>query len=150
MRCLTATLGCALLLACASNARRAPSEEQAVLSATPTQTGSAESTATPAAASAAERPEVHAGAQPKPGERVRQALLDDHCGENATPIAFYYHGGRPFAQRALGDGCRPLYLIECAENGTCAESREQEAGMWCCGEPSQSGAQSTAHAEHRR
>lgn len=81
--------------------------------------------------------------QPKPGERVRQPLLDDHCGELAAPIAFYYHGGRPFAQRALGDGCRPLYMTECADNGECSQSSEQEQGMWCCSDP----AQQTAHAE---
>jgi hypothetical protein len=81
--------------------------------------------------------------QPKPGERVRQPLLDDHCGELAAPVAFYYHGGRPFAQRALGDGCRPLYMTECADNGECSQSSEQEQGMWCCNEP----AQQTAHAE---
>jgi hypothetical protein len=81
--------------------------------------------------------------QPKPGERVRQPLLDDHCGELAAPVAFYYHGGRPFAQRALGDGCRPLYMTECADNGECSQSSEQEQGMWCCSEP----AQQTAHAE---
>jgi hypothetical protein len=81
--------------------------------------------------------------QPKPGERVRQPLLDDHCGELAAPVAFYYHGGRPFAQRALGDGCRPLYITECADNGECSQNSEQEQGMWCCSQP----AQQTAHAE---
>ena len=81
--------------------------------------------------------------QPKPGERVRQPLLDGHCGELAAPVAFYYHGGRPFAQRALGDGCRPLYMTECADNGECSQSSEQEQGMWCCSDPTQQ----TAHAE---
>src|SRR5688572_2131630 len=80
--------------------------------------------------------------QPKPGERVRQPILDDHCGELAAPVAFYYHGGRPFAQRALSDGCRPLYITECADNGECSQSSEQEQGMWCCAEPTQH-----AHAE---
>lgn len=82
-------------------------------------------------------------AQPKPGERVRQPLLDSHCGESASPTAFYYHGGNPVAQRALGDGCRPLYLVECADDGTCSENREQEPGMWCCGDPTPT----TAHAD---
>ena len=85
------------------------------------------------------------GAQPKPGERVRQPLLDDHCGDIAVPVAFYYHGGRPFAQRALGDGCRPLYIAECDEQGDCSQGSEQEQGMWCCSDPSQT----TAHAERR-
>jgi hypothetical protein len=86
-----------------------------------------------------------AAATPKPGQRVRQPLLDSHCGETPSPTAFYYHGGNPVAQRALGDGCRPLYLIECSEDGTCTENREQEPGMWCCGDPSPQ----TAHADRR-
>jgi len=104
----------------------------------------------PAAPAADPRPssqtlavEPIAAHQPKPGERVRQPLLDDHCSELAAPVAFYYHGGRPFAQRALGDGCRPLYITECADNGECSQSSEQEQGMWCCNEP----AQQAAHAE---
>lgn len=87
--------------------------------------------------------QVGSSQQPKPGERVRQPLLDDHCGEQAAPVAFYYHGGQPFAQRALGDGCRPLYLTECEDNGDCSQNSEQEQGMWCCTEPTPQ----TAHAE---
>jgi hypothetical protein len=83
--------------------------------------------------------------QPKPGERVRQPLLDDHCADTTAPVAFYYHGGRPFAQRALGDGCRPLYITECEDNGECSQGSEQEQGMWCCGDPSPA----TAHADRR-
>jgi hypothetical protein len=88
---------------------------------------------------------VEQARQPKPGERVRQPILDEHCSEVAAPVAFYYHGGRPFAQRALSDGCRPLYITECEDNGECAQSSEQEQGMWCCSDPTQQ----TAHAERR-
>jgi len=70
--------------------------------------------------------------QPKPGERVRQASLDANCEEPAKALAFYYHGGRPFMQRAIGDGCSPLYLAECSADGTCATAKEPEQGMWCC------------------
>jgi hypothetical protein len=90
---------------------------------------------------AADSPEL-AAHQPKPGERVRQPLLDDHCAELTAPVAFYYHGGRPFAQRALSDGCRPLYITECGDNGECSQSSEQEQGMWCCAASTQH-----AHAE---
>jgi hypothetical protein len=90
---------------------------------------------------AADDPEL-AAHQPKPGERVRQPLLDDHCAELTAPVAFYYHGGRPFAQRALSDGCRPLYITECGDNGECSQSSEQEQGMWCCAASTQH-----AHAE---
>jgi len=90
-------------------------------------------------------PAVADARQPKPGERVRQPLLDEHCSERAAPVAFYYHGGRPFAQRALGDGCRPLYITECEDNGECSPSSEQEQGMWCCSEPGQQ----TVHADRR-
>jgi len=89
---------------------------------------------------------VAQGRQPKPGERVRQPLLDDHCAELTAPIAFYYHGGRPFSQRAVGDGCRPLYITECKESGECSQNSEQEQGMWCCGDPAQ---QAAVHAERR-
>ena len=98
----------------------------------------------PAEPAPAGSPIAH-GAQPKPGERVRQPLLDDHCGDIAAPVAFYYHGGRPFAQRALGDGCRPLYITECDDHGDCSQGNEQEQGMWCCTDP----AHATAHAERR-
>jgi hypothetical protein len=90
-------------------------------------------------------PAVADARQPKPGERVRQPLLDEHCSERAAPVAFYYHGGRPFAQRALGDGCRPLYITECEDNGECSPSSEHEQGMWCCSEPGQQ----TVHADRR-
>jgi hypothetical protein len=89
---------------------------------------------------------VALGTQPKPGERVRQPILDDHCGDITAPVAFYYHGGRPFAQRALGDGCRPLYITECDESGDCSQASEQEQGMWCCVDPT---AATAAHAERR-
>ena len=99
----------------------------------------------PAPVAAVPEPELAQAHQPKPGERVRQPLLDEHCSEPAASVAFYYHGGRPFAQRALGDGCRPLYITECEDNGACSQSSEQEQGMWCCGDPPQQ----TAHAERR-
>lgn len=97
----------------------------------------------PAPAAVAEPAPELAGYQPKPGERVRQPLLDDHCSELSAPVAFYYHGGRPFAQRALTDGCRPLYLTECSDNGECSQASEQEQGMWCCADPTTQ----HAHAE---
>lgn len=109
----------------------------------PPQPAPAPSEPEPAAPSATALAAHH---QPKPGERVRQPLLDDHCGDTTVPVAFYYHGGRPFAQRALGDGCRPLYLLECQDNGECSQSSEQEQGMWCCTDPTQH----TAHAEASR
>lgn len=126
---LIAALSLALLLACGSKPAGTP--EVAAQKPIP-----------PAPAA---QPELQAGVQPKPGQRVRQPLLDEHCNESSSPVAFYYHGGRPFAQRALNDGCRPLYFVECSENGLCTESREQEAGVWCCVDPTQR----AAHAERR-
>jgi hypothetical protein len=123
-----AALSMALLVACGGRASRgaAPAE--------PAQRPDPHTQSTP---------ELAEGAQPKPGERVRQPVLDEHCDEGSSPVAFYYHGGRTFSQRALNDRCHPLYLTECTANGTCTESREQETGMWCCADPTQR----TTHAE---
>lgn len=73
--------------------------------------------------------------QPKPGERVRQPELDGYCAEPERGGAYYYHGGSPVARLAREDGCAPLYISECADQGRCYAPRDQEPGMWCCAQP---------------
>ncbi|MDD9938145.1 MAG: hypothetical protein OXT09_31335 [Myxococcales bacterium] len=79
--------------------------------------------------------------QPKPGERVRQPELDPYCIEDPRPIAYYYHGGAPVRRVARKDRCTPLYITECESSGHCYPPRDQEPGMWCCGQSTPAGGQ---------
>jgi hypothetical protein len=90
-------------------------------------------------------PQQLVATQPKPGERVRQPLLDGYCDETDISLAFYYHGGRPVSRVAVRDGCSPLYVPSCDDNGTCI-AREAEQGIWCCQGP----AAEEARAERSR
>jgi hypothetical protein len=75
--------------------------------------------------------------QPKPGERVRQPELDGYCAETERGAAYYYHGGSPVVRVAREHGCAPLYITECEAEGRCYPPRDQEPGMWCCGDAQQ-------------